>query len=331
MMPRSVRTAITTLVALVASAGMVGTALVVPADAAPKAPRRVVNKNFPDPGALKYGDRYFLYRTGEGFAVQSSDSPDRGFKGRGSAMKEKPVWMKKKKGSKSYKLEYWAPHVFSAGTESSPKFVMFFAGSSSKTTKCIGRAVATKAKGPFIPDKKALLCGAANSTLIDPAHYRQGKKDYLVYKQRTFRPGNDSYQIRAIRMNGKVTKVKDSSWQILDGGTRNVEAPSLIRHGKKIWMFISVNDYTTCKYRTQVSSARSIKGPFKRRGELLLAPAKSKKLCGPGGAEVIKDGAKTRIYFHGWQGRRLKKPNRKRTVWTAELTWPKNNGTPRLR
>lgn len=300
-----------------------------PADAAPKPSpvTEVVPTGLADPGLLKVDDTYYLYGTGKGFPWRSSTNPTGAFATSGPSMIKRPKWMPKTGA------EYWAPHVFAVTKGGATTFVMYFAGSA-KTgdRRCIGSATAASPTGPFEPAKKPLKCGpTGNAKAIDPAHFtdKTTKKSYLIYKLRV---GN-RYEIRAVRVNQVGTSLKaGTDIRLLSGGGRNVEAPSLVRHGGRIWMFVSVNDYRTCDYRTKVSSASKLRpNAFGAPKPLSIRdpePKAAERFCGPGGAEVIQDGNTWRIAFHAWAKGKDQAAGGTRTAWMGEIRWRAKTGQP---
>lgn len=239
-----------------------------------------------------------------------------GSKAQGKSMKERPQWMMKGKTA-----QYWAPHVFEASTNpASSRYVMYFAGTpkGKPKLKCIGAAFSGDPTKVFTPRKTPLICGGKNSTVIDPAHFAEAGKNYLVYKQRTF----DSYQIRAIQVTSGWGKTTGKSWKLRDGYGRNIEAPSLVKKNKRVYMFVSVNNYKTCAYRTVYTSSTSIRKAFGKLRMLDLGGSTKGRYCGPGGADVVKDArGKYVIAFHGWKNGKDKAHGGIRQTWTGKLRW----------
>jgi hypothetical protein len=294
---------------------------------------KIVDRNFPDPGILRAGNRYHLYATGPGFRVASSSSPEGGFVDHGASMEPEdyPSWFGR--GLHGAR-RLWAPHVIAipsllGGT----RYVMYFSASRRGGYDCIGVATSTSPTSGFVSADRPLVCGGTGGTVIDPAIHRSllGQR-YLVFKYRRISPKNN--QIRAIRLSadGLSRQVGATSFRLVQGGTRVIEAPSVVATGGRVWLFVSRRNYENCTYSTHVFSARDITGDFRPAGpdggHLVMRGPSGTPFCGPGGAEVIHDGEGHRIVFHAWRGGDWQSSRRARVVWTGRLVW--GTSAPRL-
>lgn len=311
----------------VAASGALTTAVSAAPSAAPGHDvHKVITTGFADPGLLKANGRYHLYATGAGFRHSSSDNPDGGFSRPKPSMTAVPDWFGERSDGGAH---LWAPHVFRVPRQpDGTSYVMWFTASKAGAKDCLGWATAAKPGGPFDPTGKApLLCGPGSATVIDPAMFRapSGKR-YLVFKVRHFSP--ESYELRRIRVtgNGRQVRTGATSRQLVDGGTRIVEAPSLVKHGGRVWMFTSRRVYYRCSYHTEVFSAPSITGRFRSHGTLVVRNRSGRDLCGDGGAEVVRDGKGWLIAFHAWRG--FTPTSSVRQAWTGRLRWSSRTGVP---
>lgn len=294
---------------------------------------KIVDSNFPDPGVLATQNRYHLYATGAGFRVRSSSSPDRGFVDHGPSMarEDYPSWFGLGRHGGRH---LWAPHVIDRSSLlGGPRYVMYFSATRRGGYDCIGVATSTSPTRGFVSSDKPLVCGGEGGTVIDPAIHRTLLgPTYLVFKYRRISPKNN--QIRAIRLSGDGLSKQPGarSFRLVQGGTRVIEAPSVVTHGGRVWLFVSRRNYENCTYYTQVFSAPSITGDFRPAGpdagRLVMRSRTGTPFCGPGGAEVYSVGSEHRIVFHVWRGGDWRSRDRARVVWTSRLVW--GSAAPRL-
>jgi hypothetical protein len=292
-----------------------------------------------DPGFLVHRGRYHLYSTSRGFPAWSSDSPDGGFVDEGRTMMREhfPAWWGER--SDGTGAHMWAPHVFKIPRQADgSRFAMYFAASRAGTAShCIGIATSGDPVDDFVsrPGEEPFLCGPSGTTAIDPAVYRAPRgARYLVYKLRRFEPAR--YQIRAIRLTSTGLDLRPGarSFPVVTDRRRIVEAPSLVNHGGRVWLFVSRRKFDSCTYFTEVWSAPRVRGDFVRRGpddgRLDIRTPSGARFCGPGGAEVVNDRGTHRIAFHAWKKRDVTSPDRVRVAWTGRLLWRRTTGVPYL-
>lgn len=321
-----------------AGPGMVGPGMVgpsVPSVAATSGHdvHKVIDRNFPDPGVLQDGGRSYLYATGAGFRVLSSDSPESGYVDHGASMppEGRPAWFGR---GLHGDLRLWAPHVVRMpALLGRPTYLMYFSASRRGGYDCIGVARAGSPLGPFLSAGPPLVCGGRGGTVIDPAVHRSLLGDrFLVFKHRRLSP--DLNQIRGIRLAADGASVVSGarSFSLVRTGASVVEAPSVVTSGGRVWLFVSRRNFANCTYYTQVWSARVITGPFEPAGpdagRLPIRGPNGSAFCGPGGAEVVRDGNGHRIFFHVWRHHDWWSADRARVVWTGRIAW--TDAAPRL-
>lgn len=325
------------VLAAVAAIGLVPAAAVAgQPEAAPRPELRklAVVSNFADPGFAKFGSTYYLYRTAEGFDVSTSTQPERGYSTPEPSMSQIPEWVGR---APSGGRHLWAPHVFSVPGSRQPLYVMYFSGYYPGTAarpwgaNCIGVATSASPLSGFVARPQPICAGAPQYQAIDPTMYRDPSgRRYLVFKRHDV--PNDSFAIRAIQMDSRrgIEPVPGGLRRTLASSTgTSMEAPSLIRHGHRVWLFLARRNWLNCSYATDAWSAKTVeRGRFTRAGWVMTSA--STGLCGPGGASVLRDGAVTRIAFHAWKSR----DPRIRQTWVATLRWRTAGakaGTPRVR
>lgn len=209
--------------------------------------------------------------------------------------------------------EIWAAELHQAGD----RWLLYFSapvGGLGPEGRCIGVAQSDAALGTFHPvEDRPLVCpsrararrgydrGDNRSGVIDPSVLtdRDGRI-WLSYKTQGL-PSS----LRVVRLDrsgrrtaGHAGGRPASSAELLRAQD-TIENPVLARQGGEYVLFYSRGNFRTCRYRTYWRRADSLE-------ELRLAKAKpllnrsTTGICGPGGADVVRRGGRTEIYFHGW-------------------------------
>src|SRR5690606_2893863 len=147
--------------------------------------------------------------------------------------------------------------------------------------------------GPFVPQAKPLVCPPKGySEALDPGEYvTQYNNRYLIYKLGNYSPRR--FQIMAMRVGNDLGVARAGKPRVILSkakiGKSVAEAPDIYRSGNgRVHLFLSRNGYKDCDYATQVWSGKglwSLKNP-----KWVTGMGPNSKFCGPGGAEVIKDG-----------------------------------------
>ncbi|MEU4418690.1 family 43 glycosylhydrolase, partial [Nocardia salmonicida] len=294
---------------------------------------KAIDTDFPDPGFVRMGGRYYVYATGAGFRVASSPNPTRGFVQHGASMhpRDYPGWFGRGVNGGT---RMWAPHVVRMTSLLGPTtYVMYFSASRKGAHDCLGVATSREPTRGFRSAAAPLVCGGANATVIDPAILRTPRGErWVVYKYRGFRPAVN--QIRAIRLRDDGLAVAPGARAItlVDGRGDTIEAPSLVHRGGRVWLFVSRRNWANCSYYTQVLSAPSITERFRTAGPnsgiMAIRTPTGGSFCGPGGAEVIPDVGGHRMAFHVWRNGDYTSSRRARVVYTVRLLW--NDAGPYL-
>lgn len=302
-----------------------------------KAVNPLLRVPFADPGYYVENGRRFIYATGHdperrtAFRVARAEPGAQRFGRPRPSMRVRPRWVGPR-GSKHARsqIHMWSPHVWKRQVRSGPRYVMYFSASRHRRTDCIGMAVAARPMGPFRPLRSPLQCPSKGATLIDPAYFRApGGAHYLIYKRRVFRPR--SFAIMAVRVRADGRKVRGARpFVVVDGRDRQIEAPSMIGHRGRIYLFTSRRSYATCAYRTEVFVGRSVRGPFRSLGPLRIRKRDGRAFCGPGGAEVVRVAGRYEIVFHAFpRNPRHARGTVPRFVWGARLGFTRS-GWPYL-
>ena len=215
-------------------------------------------------------------------------------------MVQRPKWVGPR-GSRHARGEVhmWGPHVWKRSVPGPRDYVMYFSASRKGGTDCLGMAIAESPLGPFAPQPRPLRCGTKGSTLIDPAHFDNPRgADYLLYKRHRYRP--KAVGIWAVRVRPDGEPVRGvRPFRVVDGGGKQVEAPSVvIRHGRT-YLFASRRAYNSCDYRTVVYVG-TVHRQFEWLGNVGLRRPNGRRFCGPGGAEVRNVSGVFRMVFHAF-------------------------------
>jgi beta-xylosidase len=224
------------------------------------------------------------------------------------AMPTPPPW------ARAERLDLWAPEVLQVGGQ----YVVFFSARHATRmrpdglTLCIGAAVAKKATGPFVPQAAPLTCGDAHG-VIDVSPFRdtdaQGRVQlWLLYKTdgnccgvpTTFvaqHLSDDGQQLRGAPQT-LLGVVNDQPWE-----GKVVEAPQLVRHADRYFLFYAGNDYGSGAYATGYARCDSPAGPCQDAPEnpILRSQPGPPALVGPGHQHVFEFHGRSWIAFHGWR------------------------------
>jgi beta-xylosidase len=261
--------------------------------------------DFADPFVLRAGGAYYAFATGaRGTHLQLATSPDLGaWTLKGDALPELPTWAAKKGGFT------WAPSVLARGTE----YVLYYTTKDAASDfQCISRAVAKRPEGPYADHSaRALVCQVAGDARlcgsIDPSPFLDGDRTpYLIWKSdENSRVCRSTPRIWAQRLTddglglvGAAAALlsRDRPWE---GDI--VEAPSMILHDGRYYLFYSANWYESSAYAIGYASCA---GPLAACTKVSVAAPllhSSGALLGPGGQELFTaaDGALWMAY-HAW-------------------------------
>lgn len=200
--------------------------------------------------------------------------------------------------------KYWAPHLVKRGSS----YFAFFSASRNGAKPCVYYASSTRVAGGYSAPRLLTCGGGSGREAIDASTFVTSEGNtYLVWRSGVHRLGfpRGDYDIIARRLSfsgGTAAFTAGSRNDNLLHRTSDhvYEAPSLVRHGGKVWLFVSRNRYDTNAYYTAVYSADTIHGTFTFRKNLMKTSQGYG--YGPGGAEVetAADGD-TYIAYHVWK------------------------------
>jgi beta-xylosidase len=325
-----------------AAAGVAAAPAAAQAPAAPRFAGPVLRMNFADPFILPVGDRYLAYATnayGDRANVPVAFStdlvtwnvmavpgdPDRFH----DALPNLPAWAQRGRT--------WAPEVIRVGD----RYVLYFtAHHRASGRQCIGAAVASDPRGPFVPEgAEPLVCQLREGGTIDASPFRDADgKLYLYFK-------NDGNAVRAptqlwgqrlaasgLALEGEPVALarNDTPWE----GSIS-EAPFMVRRGSAYILFFSANDYAwhdrerLSRYATGYARCAGPLGPCTDAPEnpILASRRAPDCLSGPGHPAVFEAGGRHYMVFHAWSARSgCRKDQDARFMHILPIEW--NGETP---
>jgi Glycosyl hydrolases family 43 len=222
----------------------------------------------------------------------------------------------------------WAPNVFAVNdSKGRPLYVMYFVGfKKSWGANCVGVATSRSPYRGFAATGTTVCAVHSDHEAIDPTAYRAANgKRYIIFKTNV---GNvRDFRIQSVQMGSQLglTPISGTRRTLVSSPSAKMEAPSVIRHGGKVWLFLSRGDYANCTYSTDAWSAATFTSSYHEVWTVMSSG--STGLCGPGGATVLTDGKTTRIAFHSWKNGTAS--SKVRVAWVGVLKWT-SGGSPYL-
>jgi arabinan endo-1,5-alpha-L-arabinosidase len=318
---------------MMSAAGVVGLAaavLAVPGSAHGQPPSNpqpylAIDQDFPDPALLPAGERFYAYSTnadGRNMPVASSDGLFGAWTVESDGLPTLGAW-----ASVGFT---WAPDV--TALEDGSYLVYYTARHTASGRQCIGAARSTSPAGPFVPvGDTALICPTGEGGAIDAAAFvdADGAR-YVTYKNDGNAIGQPTYlylqrvDADGITMIGEPVRTMRNDPDS-EGGL--IEAPYLVRHQGRYYMFYSYGQWWNETYTTTYASADSLDGPWTKAAQPLMTTRSMKGTAiGPGGASFLTTSRQGDVVaFHGVRN----VPSFHRGMYLAELKW--RGATPVVR
>jgi arabinan endo-1,5-alpha-L-arabinosidase len=306
---------------------------------------RAVSQGAPEPGGDLSGElgahdpslwlapdgTQWVFATGEGLArLRSRDGRHWERHAPVFTTARKPAWWAQHVPAHQG-LDVWAPKLFA---HRGRLWVMYSISTFGKRTSAIGLASVPLAEGPgaavwrddgvLITSNEARADEGFNA--IDPDFYADDDgRVWMAWGSWWQGLQLTELDPNTLRPRGPVTKLARRR-----GG---IEAPTLLRHGGHVWLFMSWG--LCCKgvdstYEMRVGRAASVQGPFvDREGRLLtegggtLLLAGGARYKGPGHQDVITTPAGAEMVWHAYDAEAAGQPRLRRAVlrWGAD-GWP---------
>ena len=296
-----------------------------------------------DPSIVAVGRGRLMVATGPRVLRASLRHGSRHWRWERQALTRLPRWARQTGG-------VWAPDLAYIDR----RWVLYFAApvrGLGGSARCIGVATSPSAYGPFRPsDRRPLVCqkgvrapraydmaaphGLRHRGVIDPSYFRdRSGRSYLLYKT-----AGEPSTIRIVPLaHGGLARRRHTHSHELVRSRGTIENPTVIRTGRRYFLLTSEGSWSTCGYRETWRESRNLRS-WPHAGHPLMTQRSMRGVCGPGGADVVRTGRRTTVYFHGWVGHRSSVPLRathnvgdrgRRALYAARLRW--RHGHPAVR
>jgi len=293
----------------------------------------VIDRDFPDPAAIRARDGWFyVYATQGGDPVrniQVARSRDLvSWEDVGDALPAKPTWA-------SRTQDFWAPDVI----EADDTYYLYYSAkpdaalTDSKRGLCLAVATASQPQGPFTDSGQPLQCGEGFVNIDPHAFDDPVTGQRLLYwgsgfgpiKVRALAPDRVSFAAAAETPLVDVVRTEDAAEY-----RRLVEGAWVIRRQGWFYLFFSGDNCCGPKahYAVMVARSRSATGPFEVRPRpLYLVLEGNEGWIAPGHNSIVADDAGSDwILYHGVDSRRPRtRPgddvNTRRVMLLDQLVW----------
>lgn len=199
----------------------------------------------------------------------------------GDAMPVKPDWVAK---------DTWAPKTIKTGDH----YTMFYSGRGHDDKMRIGYATAASPAGPF-QDRGVLLEGENPGYTIDPEVMQDGDRTYLYWGSANGDAGVEGIRGQEIKVepDGAITKLGEPMVSKVKAPEDRllVEAPTVMKHDDKYYMFYSDGHYLGeggNGYALNVARSDSPLGPFTEHRQVIGSAGQA---FGPGHNSMVTDDA----------------------------------------
>eukprot|EP00434_Breviolum_minutum_P007525 symbB.v1.2.006643.t1/scaffold394.1/size213099/8 len=292
----------------------------------------IIPGDYPDPGANKIGDHFYLVATGGGpkgaFRIlRSADLVHWEKCGQVFGPENLPSWSG---GAYGEQCDYWAPEIHQLpGCVA----VFFSAREPSNVGRAlhIGVATAERPEGPYTDSGGPLISDP--HWAIDASYFHDDAtgKQYVLWKV----DGNAHKVPSCIKMreldatgtklaaHGRADMALIHSELKWEGGV--VEGPFLVKRGGFYYLFYSGDCYGNYKYCVAVARAENVTGPYIKSGAPILSSGTG--WAGPGHCAVLDAGQGHDVMiFHAWPsdspGGRGEKGKGRAVLMEREEGWP---------
>ncbi len=301
---------------LVAAGALALVALVPVAPSAQGAasPQLVIDADFPDPDIVADDSTYWAYATNAGGAnvqTASATSVNGTWTRGGDALPTLGSWARAGLT--------WAPEV---SRRADGSFVMYYtARDIASDRQCIGTAVSASPAGPFEPvGEGPLVCPANEGGAIDATTFTDDDgATYLLYKNDGNAVGMDTW-LHLHRLSADGLGLEGEPVRLLRQDRPEeqglIEAPTLVKRDGSYVLMYSAGFYGDGSYFVGYATSPTLTGPYTKSGEPLLTTETS-GVTGPGGQDVVSDGAGDWLAFHGV----LSEDPLVRGMFVAPLSW----------
>ena len=283
----------------------------------------VLNENFPDPAILDVDGTFYAFATNAGGRniplARSTDLtewallPD--------AMPELAPWVAPVRG------QVWAPETIAIGDE----YRMYYTARDRESNRqCIGVASSRTPEGPYRDAaSKPLICPPGFERAIDSHPYLDGKHLYLYFSGVWGDQPNGIY-VQKLSPDGLSLEGTPALLLQVDAIWEGAiaEAPTMVKHGGKLFLFYSGNDYRNQTYSVGYAVCKKATGPCTKAAEnpVLTTGSSAAMALGPGHQTIAKVDGNYWMLFHGWNGVVGYREGGSRVMWLQPVLW--NKGKP---
>jgi len=286
----------------------------------------VHDANFPDPGAIRVGATWYAYGTNGGGAnvplLTSADLVT--WTPRGDALPHLGSWAEPG--------HTWAPEVIQVTGD---RFALYYTARSAKTGRqCVGVAIAPRPEGPFTDDApEPLICQADEGGSIDASPFRDADGALYLYWKNDGNAIGETTWLYGQRLTPDGLALEGERVRLLANTApwhgRVVEAPQLVRHEGRYYLFYSANAYDTAEYAVGYATCDTPLGPcHDAPGNPILSSADG--AAGPGHSYLVTTpSGQTWLLYHAWPPDAIGSVEPGRVLWLDRVDW--EDGKPIVR
>ncbi|MFG1946588.1 glycoside hydrolase family 43 protein [Nonomuraea sp. NPDC048826] len=286
----------------------------------------VHDANFPDPGALRVGATWYAYGTnGGGANVPLLTSPDLvTWTPRGDVLPELGSWAEPG--------FTWAPEVIQVTGD---RFALYYTARSTATGRqCVGVATAARPEGPYTDRSDApLICQADEGGSIDASPFRDADgRLYLYWKNDGNAIGLTTW-LYGQRLTPDGLGLEGDRARLLSNTAawhgKVVEAPQLVRHDGRYYLFYSANAFDAAEYAVGYATCDTPLGPCQDAPENPILTS-GEGAAGPGHSYLVTTpSGQTWLLYHAWPPDAIGSVEPGRRLWLDRVDW--EDGKPIVR
>jgi beta-xylosidase len=277
----------------------------------------VYPENFPDPGAILVNGTWYAYGTNNATSnVPMLTSPDLvTWHPAGDALPELGKWAERG--------NTWAPEVIAAD---GGYLLYYTARSTAADLQCVGVARAEVPLGPFVDDAaQPLICQADEGGSIDASPYADADGALWLHWKNDGNHIGEPTHLYGARLSADGRSLVGEPARLLtndaDWEGHVIEAPQLVRHDGRLYLFYSANAYDTDVYAAGYAECAGPLGPCRKAGEnpiLRSSPA----AAGPGHSFLVATPAgETWLLYHAWPPESVGSEVPGRQLWLDRVDW----------
>jgi GH43 family beta-xylosidase len=204
-------------------------------------------------------------------------------------------------------------------------YLLYYTARSTATDRqCIGVAFASAPAGPFTDESdEPLVCQADEGGSIDASPYLADGRLWLHWKNDGNAIGQPTYLYGSAlsadgrSLTGAAVRLlrNDAAWE-----DHVVEAPQLVRHADRLYLFYSANAFDQDTYAVGHAECDAPLGPCRKAPEPILKT--SPAAAGPGHSFLVSTPAgETWLLYHAWPPDAVGSVLPGRQLWLDRVDW----------